>query len=203
MARIALVGASGNVGLRLLNELVSRNRSVTAIVRDPGKIPSLPGVTAVRGDVNDGSALSDLLAGHDAVISAVRFLDSDPAVLIDAVRASGVKRYLVVGGAASLLVAPGKRLLDQPDFPAEYKAEASRGVDFLEVLQQVDDLEWTFLSPSALFVPSERTGNFRLGKDQLLVDENGSSISYEDYAIAMIDELEKPAHVRQRFTVGY
>jgi putative NADH-flavin reductase len=203
MANIALIGAAGNVGSRLLNELTSRGHHVTAIGRNPDNISSLANVTAVRGDVNDGSTLANLLKGHDAVISSVRFLDSDPAVLIDAVRAAGVKRYLVVGGAGSLLVASGERVIDQPNFPAEYKAEATAGAEFLEVLKQVDDLDWTFLSPSALFVPGERTGEFRLGKDELLIGENGSSISYEDYAIAMVDEIEAPAHVGQRFTVGY
>lgn len=203
MANIALIGAAGNVGSRLLNELISRGHRVTAIGRNPGNIPSLANVTAVRGDVNDGAALANLLKGHNVVISTVRFLDSDPAVLIDAVRAAGVKRYLVVGGAGSLLVAPGERVIDQPNFPAEYKAEATAGVEFLDVLKQAGDLDWTFLSPSALFVPGERTGEFRLGKDDLLMGENGSSISYEDYAIAMVDEIEKPAHVGQRFTVGY
>lgn len=203
MTRIALIGASGNVGTRLLKELSARGHQVTAIARDPGKIPALPGVTPVRGDIKDGAGLSALLKGHDAVISSVRFRDTDAPALIDAVRASGVKRYLVVGGAASLLVAPGKRLFDDPGFPEAYKPEAGAGMAFKEALQQVTDLDWTFLSPSAMFVPGERTGQFRVGKDELLVGEKGSTISYEDYAVAMVDEIEKPAHVRERFTVGY
>jgi putative NADH-flavin reductase len=203
MARIALIGASGNVGTRILNELVSRNHEVTAIVRDPSKVPARAGVTAARGDVADPAGLADVLKGHDAVISSVRFLDTDPQALIDAVRASGVKRYLVVGGAGSLFVAPGQRLIDQPDFPAAYKDEATKGADFLDALRDVGDLDWTFISPSALFVPGERTGKFRLAKDELLVSEKGSTISYEDYAIALVDEIERPAHVRERFTVGY
>lgn len=203
MSRIALIGASGNVGSRLLKELVSRGHEVTAIGRDPGKVPVVPNVAAMQGDIKDAAGLATLLKGQDAVISSVRFRDSDPSVLIDALRRAGVKRYLVVGGAASLYVAPGRRLLDQPDFPAEYKEEASRGAAFLEVLRGVRDLDWTFLSPSALFVPGERTGKFRLGRDELLVGEKGSTISYEDYAIAMVDEIEAPKHVRARFTVGY
>lgn len=203
MARIALIGATGNVGTRILQELVSRHHQVTAIVRDPSKVPARAGVTAVRGDVADPAGLAKVLAGHDAVVSAVRFLDSDPAALIGAVRASGVKRYLVVGGAASLFVAPGKRLLDQPDFPAAYKPEATAGAAFLDALRQADDLDWTFLSPSAAFVPGERTGKFRLAQDELLVSPKGSTISFEDFAVALVDEIEKPAHVRQRFTVGY
>jgi putative NADH-flavin reductase len=203
MAHIALIGASGNVGTRLLKELAARGHQVTAIARDPAKIPAQPGVTAVRGDAADGAGLATLLAGHDAVVSALRFLDSDPATLIDAVRAAGVKRYLVVGGAGSLQVAPGQRLIDQPDFPAAYKPEAAAGAAFLDALRQAGDLDWTFLSPSALFVPGERTGKFRLGKDDLLVGAQGSSISYEDFAVALADEIERPAHVRERFTVGY
>lgn len=203
MSRIALIGASGNVGSRLLKELVSRGHQVTAIGRDPGKVPVGPNVAAMQGDIKDAAGLAALLKGHDAVISSVRFRDSDPSVLIDAVRRAGVKRYLVVGGAASLYVAPGRRLLDQPDFPAQYKDEARRGAAFLEALKRAGDLDWTFLSPSALFVPGARTGKFRLGQDELLVGEKGSTVSYEDYAIAMVDEIEAPKHVRVRFTVGY
>lgn len=118
-------------------------------------------------------------------------------------RAAGVKRYLVVGGAGSLLVAPGQRLVDQPDFPEAYKAEATKGADFLDLLKTVTDLDWTFLSPSMMFIPGERTGTFRLGKDDLLTNEQGSSISFADYAIALVDEVETPRHIRQRFTVGY
>src|SRR5690606_4690501 len=109
-----------------------------------------------------------------------------------------------VGGAGSLEIAPGKRLIDQPDFPAAYKAEAAKGAEFLNLLRaSVSDLDWTFISPSARFIPGERTGKFRLGKDQLLSNDSGSSISFEDFAIALVDELEKAAHVQQRFTVGY
>ncbi|MGR4069762.1 NAD(P)-dependent oxidoreductase [Halomonas sp. LR3S48] len=203
MANVALIGASGNAGSRILTELSERSHLVTAIARHPERIAKLPGVMARQGDVYDRAGLTEMLRGHDAVISSVHFTASDADTLIGAVRDSGVKRYLVVGGAGSLEVAPGQRLIDQPDFPAEYKGEASAGVAFLERLRAVEDLDWTFLSPSALFVPGERTGDFRLGKDTLLSNEQGSSISFEDYAIALIDELERPAHVRQRFTVGY
>ncbi|MEI9408154.1 NAD(P)-dependent oxidoreductase [Mesorhizobium salmacidum] len=203
MAKVALIGASGAVGSRLLKELSDRGHTVTGIARSPEKIAALPGVTARKGDVFDRQGLADLIRGHDVVISSVHFVDSDPDTLIAAVRASGVKRYLVVGGAGSLEVAPGKRLVDTPEFPAIYKAEAQKGADFLDKLKTVGDLDWTFLSPSALFVPGERTGKFRLGKDTLLVSDKGSSISFEDYAIVMVDEIEKPTHVRQRFTVGY
>lgn len=202
MAKIALIGASGNAGARILKELSDRGHQVTAIARNTDKIATLPGVTPTKGDANDRAALAALLKGHDAVISSVHFSVSDADTLIGAVRDAGVKRYLVVGGAGSLL-AGGKRLIDSPDFPEAYRAEATGGAAFLDKLKTVDDLDWTFLSPSAEFVPGERTGVFRLGKDDLLVGEKGSSISFEDYAIALVDELENPAHIRARFTVGY
>lgn len=202
--KIALIGATGFIGSRLLAELTARGHAVSAITRNPEKVVAAAGVTALKGDVFDRDGLASLLAGHDAVISAVHFTASDPAVLLAAVKQSGVKRYLVVGGAGSLEVAPGKRLFDTPEFPAIYLAEAQKGGAFLELLKAESKLDWTFLSPSALIQPGERTGKFRLGKDQLLVDAQGkSAISAEDYAIALVDELEKPAHSRQRFTVGY
>ena len=203
MAKIALIGASGNAGSRILKELSDRGHQVTAIARNPEKIASLPNVVAKKGDVFDQEGLSELLKGHDAVISSVHFTASDPVTLIEAVRASGVPRYLVVGGAGSLEIAPGQRVVDLPDFPAAYKAEATKGAEFLDLLKQEKQLDWTFLSPSAEFVPGERTGKFRIGKDNLLSNEDGSRISFEDYAIALVDEIEKPQHSRQRFTVGY
>jgi putative NADH-flavin reductase len=202
--KIALIGATGFIGSRLLTELTSRGHQVTAIVRNPEKVPQGAGVSAKKGDVYDKDGLAALLAGHDAVISAVHFSASDPATLLAAVKQSGVKRYLVVGGAGSLEVAPGVKLFDTKEFPAIYLDEARKGGAFLDLLKGESGLDWSFLSPSALIEPGERTGKFRLGKDQLLVDGNGQSrISAEDYAIALVDELEKPAHSRQRFTVGY
>lgn len=203
MAKVALIGASGNAGSRILKELSDRGHQVTAIARHPEKVPALPHVTAKRGDVFDKEGLAALLAGHDVVISAVHFVASNAALLVDAVRAAGVKRYLVVGGAGSLEVAPGKRLLDDPNFPAEYRPEAAAGYAFLEYLKPISDLDWTFLSPSAMFVPGQRTGTFRLGKDTLLANDQGSSISFEDFAVALVDEVETPQHIRERFTVGY
>jgi putative NADH-flavin reductase len=201
---IALIGASGFIGSRLLSELVARGHQVTAITRNPEKVPALAGVTAVKGDVFDRDGLATLLAGHEAAISSVHFLASDAAILLAAVKQSGVKRYLVVGGAGSLEVEPGVRLYDAPDFPVIYLDEARKGGEFLDLLKQERALDWSFLSPSALIQPGERTGRFRLGGDQLLVDAQGkSAISAEDYAVALVNELEKPAHSRQRFTVGY
>jgi putative NADH-flavin reductase len=202
--KVALIGASGQAGSRLLAELARRgHHKITAIARHPKAVVAGPAVTAKQGDVFDKASLARLLKGHDAVISAVRFTASDPKLLIEAVKESGVKRYLVVGGAGSLEVAPGVRLIDTPQFPAAYKPEAAKGGEFLDLLRKEGELEWTFLSPSAMVGPGERTGKFRLGKDELLSNDMGSRISWEDYAIAAVDELEKPAHVRQRFTVGY
>ncbi|MCO4314419.1 NAD(P)-dependent oxidoreductase [Pectobacterium versatile] len=203
MSHIALIGASGDAGSRILKELSDRGYTVTAIARSPEKIASLPNVTAKQGDALDKEALVTLFKGHDVVVSAVKFGSSDPATLIAAVKAAGVERYLVVGGAGSLEIAPGQRLIDQPNFPDAYRPEASRGAAFLDLLKQENDLDWSFLSPSAEFVPGQRTGTFRLGKDTLLSNDKGSSISFEDYAVALVDEIENPAHTRQRFTVGY
>jgi uncharacterized protein len=201
--KIAVIGASGRGGSRIVAELVRRGHQVTAIARNPEKVEAHAQVTPKKGDLYD-PGISALLAGHDAVVSAVHFLDSDPDTLIEAVRASGVKRYFVMGGAGSLEVAPGVKLIDTPQFPAIYKDEAAKGGVFLDRLRREKDIDWTFLSPPALIDFGERTGKFRIGKDQLLVDGKGDSkISFEDFAIAAVDELEKPKHSRQRFTVGY
>jgi putative NADH-flavin reductase len=201
--KIALIGATGRAGSEILKELVRRGHSVTAIVRNPEKVQAQVNVAPKKGDVFDKDGLAALLEGHDAGISSVHFLQSDPHKLIDAVKASGVKRYLVVGGAGSLEVAPGVTLVSTPEFPALYKDEATKGGEFLNLLRQEKELDWTYLSPSALFFEGPRTGTFRLGKNQLLSNEKGSSISFADYAIALADEVEKPKHSRQRFTVGY
>ena len=201
--KVALIGASGRAGAPLLRELARRNHQITAIVRNPEQIAPIGGVTVRKGDVFDKDGLVPILRGHDAVISSVHFLASDPRLLIDSVKAAGVKRYLVVGGAGSLEVAPGVTLVSTPEFPAAYKDEATKGGEFLNLLRQEKQLDWTFLSPSALFFEGPRTGKFRIGKDTLLTSDQGSRISFEDYAIALVDELEKPGHSCQRFTVGY
>ncbi|WP_342362372.1 NAD(P)-dependent oxidoreductase [Terrarubrum flagellatum] len=202
--KVALIGATGFIGSRLLAELTSRGHDVTAIVRNPEKVPAGPKVVAKKGDVFDAASLGALLKGHDVVISAVHFSASDPKALIAAAKASGAKRYLVVGGAGSLEVAPGKKLFDIPEFPAMYLAEAKKGGEFLDLLRDEKDLNWTFFSPAAMIEPGERTGKFRLGGDQLVANEKGDSrISAEDYAVALVDELETPKHERKRFTIGY
>ena len=202
--KIALIGASGNVGSRILEEALRRGHNIVAIARDAGKIPARTGVTTVSADVKNADALASAIKGADVVVSSGRFTTFTAADLLPAVKAAGVKRLAVVGGAGSLEIAPGKALIDTPEFPAEYKPEASGGRDFLNALRAEAALDWTFLSPSALFTAGERTGQFRLGGDQLLVGADGKSwISYEDYAVALLDELEQAKHVRARFTVGY
>jgi uncharacterized protein len=202
--KIAVIGASGNAGSRITAELARRGHAVTAIARNPERIAALANVTPTKGDLMDQAALTGLLAGHDAAISSVHFLASDPLMLIGAAKDSKVGRYLVVGGAGSLEVAPGVRLVTTSGFPVAYKAEAEKGAAFLDLLRAEKELNWTFLSPSALFVAGERTGRFRLGTEQLLTASDGKSwISFEDFAVALADEIERPAHVRSRFTVGY
>jgi uncharacterized protein len=202
--KIAIIGATGNVGSRLVDEALSRGHQVTAVARNASRLPPDEKLTFSGADATDPEQLSRALAGHDVVISATPFRKVKPESLIDAVRRSGVKRYLVVGGAGSLEVSPGHALVDSPGFPALYKEEASAGKVFLEALRKVDDLDWTMLSPSAFFSAGKRTGVFRLGHDSLLTAADGkSSISFEDFAIAMLNEVEHPQHIRQRFTVGY
>jgi putative NADH-flavin reductase len=204
--KIALVGATGNVGTRLISELTRRGHQVTAIARHPEKLRGQAAVTPVLGDVQNEKALAAVLAGHDAdaVIHSVKFLSTNASKIVAATKAAKVPRLLVVGGAGSLEVSPGLTLVNTADFPAEYKPETLAGVEFLNILRGEKELDWTFLSPSYFFVPGERTGKFRLGKDQLLVAADGQSrISTQDFAIALVDELEQPEHSRQRFTVGY
>jgi len=204
MSKIAIIGATGRAGSQLLEEALHRGHSVLAIARDPSALHGRAGVTVQALDVTDSAALQKAVAGVDAVLSAAHFSTIAPHAIIEPVKRAGVKRLLVVGGAGSLLLPSGHRVIDSPDFPEAYKAEASAGGRFLEALRQEQNLDWTFLSPSAEFVEGERTGHYTLGKDHLLIGADGKSwITFADFAIAMIDELEKPAHSRQRFTVGY
>ncbi|BCJ08642.1 3-beta hydroxysteroid dehydrogenase [Pseudomonas sp. RtIB026] len=205
MSKIAIIGATGRAGSQLLEEALRRGHSVVAIARDPGKLQGRDGVTVKALDAKDSAALQTAVTGCDAVLSAAHFSTLEPGAIIEPVKRAGVKRLLVVGGAGSLLLLPsGHRVIDSPDFPEAYKAEASAGVRFLETLRREPTLDWTFLSPSAEFVEGERSGHYTLGKDHLLIGADGKSwITFADYAIAMLDELEKPAHSRARFTVGY
>jgi uncharacterized protein len=210
--KIALIGATGFIGSKILTEALNRGHHVTAIARHIDKLPQHANLTAKTGDATDEAQAAALLKGQDAVISSFAptgaadqfagFLDSYKTI-INAVKKAGIKRLLVVGGAGSLEV-NGVQLVDGGGIPEAWKAGVLGLREVLYTLRKENDLEWTFLSPSATIEPGERTGKFRLGHDDLLVDAEGKShISVEDYAVAMIDELEKPAHTRQRFTVGY
>ncbi|MDR2307643.1 MAG: NAD(P)-dependent oxidoreductase [Paucimonas sp.] len=204
MSKIAIIGATGRAGSQLLEEALRRGHQVVAIARDPAKLQGREGVTVKALDAKDSAALQAAVSGCDAVLSAAHFATLEAVAVIEPVKRAGVKRLLVVGGAGSLLLPSGQRVIDSPDFPEAYKAEASAGARFLEVLRQEPTLDWTFLSPSAEFVEGERKGHYILGKDHLLIGADGRSwISFADYAIAMLDELEQPAHSRTRFTVGY
>jgi len=202
--RVALIGASGKAGSRILAELLARGHAVTAIARTLEHLPQQSGVATKRGDASDAAVLAPLLAGHDAVISATRFVSTDPHALLAAAKRAGVKRLLVVGGAGSLMTPSGEQLVDTPKVPAASRPEALAGREFLALLRAELELDWTFLSPPLSFAPGTRSGKFRLGRDHLLTDAAGASaISMEDFAIAMVDELETPRHPQQRFTVGY
>jgi putative NADH-flavin reductase len=212
--KIALIGATGFVGSAILKEALERGHEVTAIVRHPDKLQAHPKLHAKKGDVYSADEVARLVSGHDAVISAFNPGWSDPEIynhqvkgtesIIKGVKQAGVKRLLFVGGAGSLEVKPGVQSVDLPQFPAEYKQGALATRDALNMLRKETSLEWSFLSPSADLSSGQRTGKFRLGRDQLLKDAKGESrVSVEDYAVAMLDEAERPAHIRQRFTVGY
>ena len=201
--KVAVLGASGRAGSEITKELAGRGHEVLAIARKPEAIPAGPNIQAAAGDASDPEALAALIQGSDAVISALHF-DVPADTLLTALRKAGVNRLLVTGGAASLEIAPGKRLYDSPDFPAAWKEIAGAGIAFLDRLRGEEAIDWTFFSPAALIFEGPRTGKFRIGGDQLVVDEAGESrISFADYAIAMVDELEKHDHSRRRFTAAY
>ena len=206
---VVLYGATGMIGSRILNELISRSHTVTAVVRDPSRVPQNSAVKAVKGDLLDTASVAATVKGADAVISAYN-PGQNAAAIVDATRSlivgleqAGVKRLIEVGGAGSLFVAPNVRVVDAPDFPAAWKEIALAHGDALDVLR-TSSLNWTYFSPAAIIQPGQRTGQFRLGLDNLITDANGNSqISAEDYAIALVDELEHPKHIQQRFTIGY
>jgi uncharacterized protein len=203
--KVAIIGAAGFAGSKIRDEALKRGHTVTAIGRDGSKLPAHKGLAFSKVDsYGDVDELAKAFDGHDAVIAAIHFHHVEAGKILDAFKKSGVKRLLVTGGAGSLEVAPGQFLMDQPYFPDAVKASASANYEFLKVLRKEQGLDWSYLSPPAEFIPGDITGKFRLGKDQLLFDANGrSSVTNGDYAVAMIDELEKPAHIRERFTIGY
>jgi len=216
MKNVVLIGASGFVGTAILNELLNRGHKVTAIVRDPAKVTaSNPNLKVIQADVTDTDVLIEASKGKDAVISAYNPGWKNPNIyeetlknyplIVDSVKKAGVERLLIVGGAGTLFYAPGKMVMDADDVPAKLlPGIKSLGEFYLNTLRKENDIDWIFLSPAANMTPGERTGKFRIGKDDLVVDVNGdSNISVEDYAMAMVDELEQKHHHKERFTIGY
>ncbi|PSL48148.1 hypothetical protein CLV51_1021010 [Chitinophaga niastensis] len=208
--KVAIIGASGFIGSAILNEALNRGHQVTAIVRNPEKIDIKHAhLTIKKGEATNEAEIATLLVGNEAVISAYNSHDSATYVkaihaIINGAKKAGIKRFLAVGGAGSLDIAPGVQLLDTPEFPAEWKAGASATRDAFHVIKQTKELDWTVLSPAMMIAPGERTGKYRLGNDQVVFNDKGESkISTADYAIALIDELEQPQHIQQRFTVAY
>lgn len=216
--KVALIGATGFVGTALLKELTDRGYEVTAIARHPEKV-SIKGplVHPVAGDVMDANQVATLVKGHDAVVSAYNSGWTNPRIYEDfmagsrsiqsGVKQSGVKRYITIGGAGSLEIKPGLQLIDSPQFPAEYKSGASAARDYLNEVRGEKELEWTYFSPAILLDQEHsgvRKGQYRTALDTPVFDEKGQSVlSVEDLALVIVDELEKPKHIRQRFTAGY
>lgn len=213
--KIAIIGATGFVGSAVLNEALQRGHQVTAIARNIDKIPTgNKNLTAIAADVYDSASLAKILTGQDAVVSAYNAGWTNPNLYNDfikgseaiqqAVKLSGVKRLLVAGGAGSLEVAPGVQLVDTPEFPEQWKSGSTAARDYLNNLKKETELDWTFISPAIQLHPGKRTGVFRLGTDQPVLDSEGKSdISVEDLAVAIIDELENNRHIKKRFTLGY
>lgn len=201
--KIAIMGATGNAGQRLVEEALGRGHEVTGISRNADAQAAREGVNWVKADINDVDDMAAKVAGHDAAILSMPFNGLNADNVFGVAKKSGVK-LLIVGGAASLKNDDGVLLIDQPGFPDFIKVEAEPARQFLNKLKSGVDFTWTFLSPAMFFGPGERTGAFRLGTDNLLTAADGkSSISYEDFAIALIDEIETPKHENARFTVGY
>ena len=212
--KVALIGATGFTGSAILKEAISRGHEVTAISRHSSKVAAEAGVTPVAVDATNIEALAAALSGHDAVVSSYNPGWTDPDLynsfikgseaIQEAVKKSGVKRLLVIGGAGSLEIAPGVQLVDTPEFPAEWKTGATAARDYLNIIRKETELDWTFLSPAINLHPGERKGTFRLGTDNPVFDADGKcDISVEDLAVAVINELENNQYIKARFTVGY
>ncbi|QHS59997.1 NAD(P)-dependent oxidoreductase [Chitinophaga agri] len=216
MSNIILIGASGFVGSAILNEALSRGHQVTAIVRHPEKVTTThSNLKVIAADIQNAAALTDIIKGADAVISSYNPGWGNPNIyndtltgyksIIDAVKQANVTRLLVVGGAGSLYVKPGVTVMDTGVLP-EAIMPGVKGLAevYYNQLKPLTNLDWAFFSPAGNIAPGERTGNYRLGKDDLIVNDKGeSNISVEDYAVAMINELETPQHHNERFTIGY
>ncbi|MGB6187910.1 MAG: NAD(P)-dependent oxidoreductase [Aeromonas molluscorum] len=211
--KIALIGATGFVGRAVLDQAIARGHSITAIVRDTSKLAPHPQLQVLGVDAQDPQALALAISGHDRVISAYNPGWATPdiyeqylkgaAAIVQATKAV-TGWLLVVGGAGSLEVAPGIQLVDTPEFPAEWRQGALSARDGLSALRSEYELDWRFVSPAVMLVPGERTGQYRLGGDQVLfLDDKPAEITVGDLADAILNEAEQPVHLRQRFTLGY
>jgi uncharacterized protein len=216
MKEIVLIGASGFVGSAILKEALDRGFKVIAVVRHPEKIKTVhKDLIVKRSDVSSADTVAEVCKGADSVISAYNPGWKNPDIakettlvyraILEGVRKVGIKRFLVVGGAGSLFISPGKRIMDSGLIPESYLPAVRALADvYLIDLTAEKNIDWVFFSPAGIIEPGLRTGKFRLGKDDMIVNEKGESkISVQDYAVAMIDEVEKPAHHRERFTIGY
>jgi putative NADH-flavin reductase len=216
--KVAVIGATGFVGKAVLHELLDRDHMVTGIARHPEKLGFRhPGLAMRSCDVENEDQLANLVKGHEAVISAFNAGWTNPELYKDflvgaqhiqeAVKKAGILRFIVIGGAGSLEVAPGQQLVDQPEFPDQFKDGATAARDYLNILKKEDELEWTYFSPAILMNQAssgKRRGIYRTALDQPVFDKDGKSVlSVEDLAVAVVDELEKPKHIRQRFTAAY
>lgn len=211
--KIALIGATGFVGSALLTEALQRGHQVTALARDTSKLPAQAGLTVVHADVYQANAVARAVAGSDIVISAFnpgwgladihdRFLDGQAAI-IAGVKASGITRFITIGGAGSLYIAPGLQLVDTPDFPNEWKQGALAAREALRRIEAETALDWTFVSPPVFLAPGERSGQYRLGTNEVLFEgDKPAGISTADLAVAILDEAETPRHSRRRFTAA-
>jgi putative NADH-flavin reductase len=204
MSNIALIGGTGNIGSRILDEALARKHKVTAITRDPRKLAARDGMTVRAGSTTDAPVLMQLLRGHDAVVVSVKWNENDIRRVIDTIRQSGVKRALFVIGAGSLLRKDGRRHYDVMAEKGVQPPTSLPALKAYDEIRKIDDLDWTAISPPASIAAGKRTGEFRLGLDELIEDAKGESrISREDFAVAILDEIEKPRHIRKRFTAAY
>jgi len=211
--KIAVFAAGGRIGSRIVLEALNRGHDVTAVVRHPEDFTIIHDhLKVAKGDLFKAQDVETGAFDQDAVVSAYSNTNGAPAStiaelaipLIKGLKQAHVKRLIVVGGAGSLKVPSGEDLVDTANFPTEYKSTASAHRDALKLYQNEKELDWTYISPSAVIEPGERTGKFRTGTNQLLSDANGKSfISMEDYAVAVVDEIENPIHIREQMTVGY
>ncbi len=206
MSEIAIIGATGNVGRHLMNEALRRRHRVTAIARNAATVAAQAGVTVRSADLHDAAAFSAALSGHDAVFCSVRFAGYDRRRRRRAGQARrGVGRLMVVGGAGSLFAAPGMRVIDSPGFPEAYRTEAAAGAAFLDALRDERGLDWTLRVAVGGIrrrqAHPELSGWGWTNCSSTARAEVGSR--FRTSRVAFLDEFEKPAHIRQRFTVGY